>query len=170
MPASVAVTLTLSTPAPPSAVWAALEAAPRWHEVLTDLASARIEPDGVLRAGAVLRSIAKPGTEAADMAYRVLEARPPRRLAIEAEIGNYRSGAVYDIESNADGAQVRLAAEIVATRGFDRVIMFFARRRYIGRFRAETHKRLRALLTLAERIAAEHPSRHAAAGDEEPRK
>ena len=155
MPASVSVTLTISTTARPAAVWAALEAAPRWREVLTDLASARIEPDGVLRAGAVMRSFAKPGTEAADMAYRVVEARRPRHLAIEAEVGNFRSRAIYDIEPIPEGAQVTLTAEIAPTRGFDRVIMFFARRRYIGKFRAGMHKRLRALLTLAERMAKE---------------
>src|SRR6185295_7943374 len=121
MPAAISVKLTLATTARPAAVWAALEAAPRWREVLTDLTSARIEPNGVLRTGAVMRSFVKPGTEAADMAYRVVEARP-------------------------DGAQVTLTAEIVPTRGLDRVIMFFAARRYRGKFRAETQKRLRGLL------------------------
>jgi len=155
MPASISVTLTVATTAPPSAVWAALEAAPRWREVLSDLASARIEPDGVLRAGAVMRSFTKPDSEAADMAYRVVEARRPRRLAIEAEVGHYRSRAVYDIEKTADGAQVVLTAEILPTRGIDRIITFLARRRYIGKFRAQMHQRARALLTLAERIADE---------------
>jgi len=151
----ISVTLTLATTAPPNAVWAALEAAPRWREVLTDLTSARIEPDGVLRAGAVMRSFAKPDSEAADMAYRVVEARRPRHLAIEAEVGNYRSRAVYAIEKNPDGAKVTLTAEIVPMRGIDRLIVFFARRRYIGKFRAGMLKRARALLTLAERIAQE---------------
>ena len=155
MPAMISVTLTLATTAPPNAVWAALEAAPRWREVLTDLTSARIEPDGVLRAGAVMRSFAKPDSEAADMAYRVVEARRPRHLAIEAEVGNYRSRAVYAIEKNPDGAKVTLTAEIVPTRGIDRIITFLARRRYIGKFRAQMHQRARALLTLAERIADE---------------
>jgi hypothetical protein len=155
MPISISVTLTISTTAPPSMVWAALEAAPRWREVLDGLASARIEPDGMLRAGAVMRSFAKPGSAAADMAYRVVAARRPRHLAIEAEVGHYRSRAVYDIEALPDGAQVTLTAEIVPTRGLDRIIAFLARRRYIGKFRAETRKRLRGLMTLAERIATE---------------
>src|SRR5262245_17865291 len=154
MPSSVSVTLTVSTTAPPAAVWAALEAAPRWREVLDDLTSARIEPDGVLRAGAVMRSFAKPGTEAADMAYRVVEAKRPRRLAIEAEVGSYRSCANYQIEPDGGGgAQVTLNAEIVPTRGIDRLILYFARKRYLGKFKAGVETRLRAMLTLAERIA-----------------
>ena len=155
MPAAISVKLTLATTAPPSAVWAALEAAPRWREVLDNLSSARIEPDGVLRAGAVMRSFAKPDSEAADMAYRVVEARRPRHLAIEAEVGHYRSRAVYAIEKSEDGAQVTLTAEIVPTRGIDRLVVFFARRRYIGKFHAGMLKRARAMLTLAERIAQE---------------
>src|SRR6185295_2173171 len=123
MPAAISVKLTLATTARPAAVWAALEAAPRWREVLTDLTSARIEPDGVLRAGAVMRSFAKPDSEAADMAYRVVEARRPRHLAIEAGVGNYRSRAVYAIEKSEDGAQVTLTAEIVPTRGIDRLVV-----------------------------------------------
>jgi hypothetical protein len=153
MPASISVTLTISTTAPPAAVWAALEAAPRWPEVLTDLASARIEPDGVLRAGAVMRSFAKPDTQAADMVYRVVEARRPHHLAIEAEVGNFRSRAAYDIETIEDGAQITLTAEIMPTRGIDRLIMALARRRYIGKFHAETKRRMRAMVTLAEQIA-----------------
>jgi hypothetical protein len=48
---SLTATRTFATSASPSAVWAALEAAPRWPEVLTDLVAARIEPDGVLAEG-----------------------------------------------------------------------------------------------------------------------
>ena len=63
----ITVTRTFATAASPSAVWAALEAAPRWPEVLTDLIEARIEPDGVLAAGAVIRTRARPGTKAVDL-------------------------------------------------------------------------------------------------------
>jgi hypothetical protein len=156
LPSAVAITLRFSTTAPPAAVWDALEAAPRWPEVLDDLVEARIEPTGKLAVGSVMRSVAKPGTEAADMAYRVVEARRPRRLAIEAEVGNYRSSARYEIEPDgAGGATIALTAEVAPVRGLDIVIFFFARRRYTVQFKAGVHKRMRAMLTLAERIAEE---------------
>ena len=79
----ITVTHTFTTTATPTAVWAALEAAPRWPEVLTDLVSARIEPDGVLAEGAIIRTVAKPGTRAVDMTYRVTAADPRLHLAIE---------------------------------------------------------------------------------------
>jgi hypothetical protein len=159
MPSTIAVTLTLSTSAPPVAVWAALEAAPRWPEVLDDLTRARIEPNGVLAVGSVMRSWAKPGTDAADMAYRVVAAKRPHHLGIEAEVGNFRSRANYAIERNGDGgAQVTLTAEITPIRGFDTIIVFLARRRYLGPFKSGLQKRMRAMLTLAERIVAEGKS------------
>jgi hypothetical protein len=152
MPSSIAITLTFSTTAPPAAVWAAIEAAPRWPEVLDDLREAWIEPDGRLAVGAVMRSIAKPGSDAADMAYRVVAARRPRHLAIEAMVGNFRSRADYAIEAGDGGATVTLTAAIEPIRPLDKVIVFLARRRYLGPFKAGLQKRMRAMLTLAERI------------------
>jgi polyketide cyclase/dehydrase/lipid transport protein len=153
MPSSITMTLTFSTSAPPAAVWAALEAAPRWPEVLDDITEARIEPDGKLAVGAVMRSFAKPGSDAADMAYRVVAAKRPRHLAIEAMVGNFRSRAEYAIEGSDGGATVTLAAAIEPTRAVDKVILALARKRYLGQFKAGLQKRMRALLTLAERIA-----------------
>jgi Polyketide cyclase / dehydrase and lipid transport len=155
MPRPIAVTLTVSTVAPPTAVWAALEAAPRWPEVLDDLAAARLEPEGVLQAGAVMRSFAKPDADAADMTYRVVAAKRPRHLEIEAEVGNFRSSASYRIEGNRDGSRVTLTAAVEGLRGIDRIIAAFARKRYLGSFKAGVERRLRAMLTLAERIAQE---------------
>ena len=153
MPSSIAITLTFSTTAPPAAVWAAIEAAPRWPEVLDDLREAWIEPDGRLAVGAVMRSIAKPGSDWADMTYRVVAARRPRHLAIETTVGNCRSRADYAIEASDGGAKVTLAAALEPMRALDKVILFLAGRRYLGQFKAELQKRMRAMLTLAERIA-----------------
>src|SRR5262245_16826160 len=124
MPNSITMTLTFSTSAPPSAVWAALESAPRWPEVLDDLTAARIEPNGKLVVGAVMRSFAKPGTEAADMAYKVVAAKRPRHLAIQAIVGNFRSRADYAIDASDGGAKVTLAAAIEPMRALDKVIVF----------------------------------------------
>jgi hypothetical protein len=154
VPGSITVTLAFTTVAPPAAVWAALEAAPRWPEVLDDLVSARIEPDGVLAVGAVMRSFAKRGTQAADMAYRVVAAERPRHLAIEAALGHFRSHASYEIEADSDGgAQVILTAGVEPTRALKKVIMLLSRRRYLGKLKAAVDQRMRAMLTLAERIA-----------------
>jgi hypothetical protein len=155
MPSAITMTLTFSTSAPPAAVWAALESAPRWPEVLDDLTEARIEPNGKLAVGAVMRSFAKPGTDAADMAYRVVAAKRPRHLAIEAMVGNFRSRAEYAIEGSDSGATVTLAAAIEPTRALDKLIVALARKRYLGQFKAGLQKRMRAMLTLAERIADE---------------
>ena len=123
--------------------------------MLDDLARARVEPDGVLEAGAVMRSFAKPNTEAADMAYRVVAAKRPHHLEIESEVGNFRSRARYQIDGNRDGSRVTLTAEIEGARWIDRVIVSLARKRYLGQFKASLEPRLRAMLTLAERIAQE---------------
>ena len=147
------MTLTFSTSAPPSAVWAALEAAPRWPEVLDDLTEARIEPNGELVVGAVMRSFAKPGTDWTDMTYRVVAAKRPRHLTIETTVGHCRSRADYAIEASDGGATVTLAAALEPMRALDKVILFVAGRRYLGQFKAELQKRMRAMLTLAERIA-----------------
>jgi hypothetical protein len=168
MASSIAMTLTFSTSAPPQAVWAALEAAPRWPEVLDDLAEARIEPDGKLAVGAVMRSFAKPGTDWADMTYRVVAARRPRHLAIETTVGHCRSRADYAIEASEGGATVTLAAAIEPMRALDKVILFLAGRRYRGQFKAELQKRMRAMLTLAERIAQPDPGRENRPTDSKP--
>ena len=108
----IRITETFSTTAPPAAVWAALEAAPRWPQVQSDLIEARIEPDGRLIAGATIRTKAKPGTAAVDMSYRVVEAERPSRLKIEAaSAGHFRSRTEYRIEPEGDGLVVRANGE-----------------------------------------------------------
>ena len=130
-------TMIFATSAPPSAVWAALEAAPRWPEVLDDVAQARIEPKGELTVGSVIRSYAKPGAETADTVFRVAAARKPRELTIEAQAGAYRWRDSYTIERDREngGTKVTLTAVVEATRALDRILLFLARKRYIGAFR-----------------------------------
>ncbi len=153
---SIAITLTIPTSAPPSAVWAALEAAPRWPQVLDDLAEARIEPDGVLAAGAVMRVKAKPGTQAIDMIYDVVAAEKPRRLSIKAAAaGHFRSRAEYTIEPDGNGARVTFKADAEPVRWLHKITTALARRWYTDRLNGAAAARMRAMLTLAERIAQE---------------
>ena len=156
MPASITATLVFSTAAPPSAVWAALEAAPRWPQVLDDCAEARIEPHGKLTAGSVIHSRAKAGSESADTASRVVAARRPRELTTETEAGHYRWRDSYVIASDGQGgARITVTSAIEAVRPLDKVILFFARKRYLNAFTVGIQKHVRGLVALAERIAGE---------------
>ena len=143
-------------PPPRHAVWAALEAAPRWPEVLTDLVEARIEPDGVLAEGAIIRTVAKPGTRAVDMTYRVVAADPRLHLAIEsgkptlsAPAPNTRSPAF------ATGARVTVTSAVEPVRWLHRITTALARRSYTRQFEAAMEARMRPMLALAERIQQE---------------
>ena len=149
----IIATRIFATTASPTAVWAALEAAPRWPEVLTDLVSARIEPDGVLAEGAVIRTVAKPGTPAIDMVYRVVAAEPRLSLTIESErAGDFRARTEYRIEPFVSGARVTLTARAEPVRWLHRITTALARRHYTERLHAALEQRMRPMLALAERI------------------
>ena len=148
----ITVSRTFSTSATPTAVWAALEAAPRWPEVLTDLVSARIEPDGVLAAGAVIRTVAKPGTQAVDMTYRVVAADPRLHLAIESGAGDFRARTEYAIDGFVTGARVTVTSQVEPVRWLHRITTELARRSYARQFEAMIEARTRPMLALAERI------------------
>ena len=147
------VTRTFSTTASPSAVWDALEAAPRWPEVLTDLIEARIAPDGVLAEGATIHTVAKPGTRAVDMTYRVVAADPRLSLTIEADkVGEFRARSEYLIEPFAAGARVTLTSQVEPVRWLHRIGVALARRSYTRQFEAALELRMRPMLMLAERM------------------
>jgi hypothetical protein len=150
---SLTATRTFATSASPSAVWAALEAAPRWPEVLTDLVAARIEPDGVLAEGAVIRTVAKPGTRAVDMTYRVVAADPRLSLIIESDIPRrFHARTEYLIDPFAAGARVTLTSWVVPIRWFHRIGVELARRSYVRQLEAALELRTRPMLDLAERL------------------
>jgi hypothetical protein len=149
----ITATRSFGTSATPTAVWAALEAAPRWPEVLTDLASARIEPDGVLLPGAIIKTVAKPGTRAIDMTYRVIEAIPRLSLVIESAVaGHFRARTEYDIAPFATGARVTLMSQAEPSRWLHKITTALARRSYTMQFEAALEARMRPMLMLAERI------------------
>jgi Polyketide cyclase / dehydrase and lipid transport len=148
----ITVSCTFPTTASPSAVWAALEAAPRWPEVLTDLVSARIEPDGVLVTGAVIRTVAKPGTRAVDVTYRVVAADPRLHLAIESDADDFRARTDYAIDAFVTGTRVMVTSVVEPVRWLHRITTEFTRRSYTRQFEAMMEARMLPMLTLAERI------------------
>jgi hypothetical protein len=155
----ITITRVFATSAKPTAVWAALEAAPRWPEVLTDLVSARIEPDGVLAAGATIKTIAKPGTRAVDMTYRVIAATPRLSLVIEsATAGHFRARTGYSIDPFVTGARVTLTASAEPVRWLHKLTTALARRFYTQQLEAAMEARMRPMLTLAERIQNSQPA------------
>lgn len=150
---SITITRTFATSASPSAVWAALEAAPRWPEVLTDLIEARIEPDGVLAEGAVIRTVAKPGTRAVDMTYRVVAADPRLSLIIESAMpAQFRARTEYLIDPFAAGTRVTLTSWVAPIRWLHRIGVELARRSYTKQLEAALELRMRPMLELAERL------------------
>jgi Polyketide cyclase / dehydrase and lipid transport len=148
----ITVSRTFSTEASPSAVWAALESAPRWPEVLTDLVSARIEPDGVLAPGATIRTVAKPGTRAVDMTYRVVAADPRLHLVIEAEGDGFRAHTEYAIDAFAAGSRVTVTSNVEPVRWLHKITTALTRRAYTRQFEAMMEARMLPMLALAERI------------------
>jgi hypothetical protein len=149
----ITVSKTFSTSASPSAVWAALEAAPRWPEVLHDLVSARIEPDGVLAEGATIRTVARPGTRAIDMSYRVVEADPRLSLTIESDVaGDFRTHSEYLIDPFATGSRIILTSQVEPVRWLHKITTALAWRSYEKQLQAILEARMLPMLTLAERI------------------
>jgi hypothetical protein len=144
-----------STTASPASVWAALQAAPRWPEVLHDLAEARLQPDGVLAVGAEIVTRAWPGTAAVDMSYRVSAAEAPRHLVITSETAQFRTRTEYTIEAADGGARLSITGQSEPVRWLHRVSTTLARVPYTQFMTAWLQTRSRALLALAERIEAE---------------
>jgi len=148
----IILTRTFATSATPTAVWSALETPARWPEVLTDLVSARIEPDGVLVTGAVIRTVAKPGTRAVDMTYRVVAADPRLHLAIESAADDFRARTDYAIDAFATGTRVMVTSVVEPVRWLHRITTELARRSYTRQFEAMMDTRMLPMLALAERI------------------
>jgi hypothetical protein len=148
----IKASVTLTTAASPAAVWSAFEEAPRWPEVLTDLLEARIEPDGKLVLGAVIRSKARPGSAAVDMRYEVIEAVPAQSLALASRPKGLRARTRYMFEPIGDGARITVSSEMAAENLIGRVVMAYRRERYATQLVASLQKRTQALLNLAERM------------------
>ena len=145
---------TFTTPAPATAVWAALASPHRWPEVLTDLREGLLEPPERLVAGATIRTFARPGTKAADMTYRVTMADPPRRLAFRSEGKNWKGATDYTIE--ADGVtRVTLSVSLEPSGFWPLLAVRLWRSAHLAQLATNTRPRMLAMLKLAETIAGE---------------
>jgi hypothetical protein len=151
---------TFLTTAAPAAVWAAIEDAPRWPLALTDLADARIEPNGVLAPGAVIHTVAKPGTAAVDMTYDVVQAENPHRLAIETRAsGTFYARTEYLIEPEGTGARVSVTTVAEPLHWLHKLTVALRQRWYADYFANTMSARVQAMLALAEQNAAQMPGR-----------
>jgi hypothetical protein len=149
----IVATVTLSTAAPRAAVWQALEAAPRWPQVLTDLAEAAIAPAGRLEAGAVISTKALPGLNVIDMQYRVLAAEPLRRLVLTSSARGFRAETEYVLDDDDEpGTQVTITARVMPERVLGRLAVVLWRKQHAGHVAASLRRRGQAMLTLAEML------------------
>ena len=150
--ASLAATITLSTPATRAAVWRALETVRRWPQVLPDLFDATIAPVGRLEAGGVITTRAKPGGDVIDMSYQVLAVEPLRRLVLAGSARGFRVQTEYLLEDDGEGSEVTLPAQVAPERMLGRMSMMLWRSRHETQIAAALRRRGQAMLTLAKRM------------------
>ena len=147
------LTVEFHTKAPPEAVWAALETVTRWREVIPDLGTARLEPDGRLETGGVIHTSTGPATARVDMEYRVVEAQAPRRLTLETETYDWVGRTTYDIAAEDGGAMVTVVSTMQVSGLLLRVQMLAVGRTLNKQRAAALRARTTALLSLAEQMA-----------------
>jgi hypothetical protein len=146
-------------PAPSDEVWAAFTDVPRWPEVLPDLASARIDPDGVLAPGAVIQTVALPDRNVIDMSYRVLEAEPVRRLQLESSAGGFSARTVYEFRDaeTGTGTQVTVTAFVTPETLSERIKSTL----WPGKFNEHIERSIRRRTTTLLTLAGEMPEQDA---------
>jgi uncharacterized protein YndB with AHSA1/START domain len=140
--------------ASPEAVWSALETVTRWREVIPDLRSARLEPDGRLEAGGVIHTVTGPAAAPVDMEYRVIAAQAPRHLLLETETYDWLGRTDYTIAPQDKGAHLTVVSTLEVTGMLLRLQMLAVGRTLNKQREAALRARTAALLALAERIAA----------------
>jgi uncharacterized protein YndB with AHSA1/START domain len=150
---SYPITADFHADATPEAVWAAFAAVERWPQVLPGLGAARIEPPGVLEAGAVIRFLTGPQDAPVVQFYRVAEVEPPHRLTLESDTESWRGRTQYTIEPDGAGTKLTVHSTMEVTGGLLRVQMFVVGRTMTAQREAALRERTRALLSLAERTA-----------------
>lgn len=154
----ISAKLNFTTPAPLSATWLAFATPERWPEVLPDLATIRVEPDGVLAPGAVIKAIAKPDRNIIDMSYQVVAVEPERSLAIQSRAEGYRADTRYefvpvDEADYALGTHVTASTTVTAERIRGRFISIVWRSKLVEQVERAMRRRTTALIELAEKIA-----------------
>jgi uncharacterized protein YndB with AHSA1/START domain len=134
-------------------VWAAFTDAARWPEVLTDLASARIDPDGTLAAGAVIQTVALPDRNVIDMSYRVLDADHPHRLVLESSADGFSARTIYKFRAAGPdtGTEVTVTAVVTPERLGGKITATLWPQKYNEHIERSIRRRTTALLELADR-------------------
>ena len=147
---------TLTSPAPPDEVWAAFTDATRWPEVLTDLASARIEPDGILAPGATIQTIALPDRNVIDMSYRVVDAEPAQRLVLESSADGFSARTIYEFRAAESGlgTDVTVTALVKPERFAGKITSTLWPQKYNEHIERSIRRRTTALLELASKSQA----------------
>lgn len=148
---SLSASVTLSNPASPEEVWAAFTDATRWPEVLPDLASARIDPDGVLAPGATIRTVGLPDRNVIDMSYRIAEAEPSRRLVLESSAEGFSARMIYEFKPAAAGTEVTVTALVKPERFGEKITATLWPKKYNEHIERSIRRRASALLELTGR-------------------
>jgi hypothetical protein len=149
------VVQTVSTMASPAQVWRAFEAVEQWPTVMAALASARLEPAGILAVGSVIVTRAVPGSNGSDRDYRVLSAEPPHRLTVAVEDAGYRAVTRYEVAARTAEETDIVASSTLDAVGLMQSLRFLAwRARIVPVLKANTRERAQGLADLAERLAA----------------
>jgi uncharacterized protein YndB with AHSA1/START domain len=148
----LSATATLTSPAPLDKVWAAFTDAVRWPEVLTDFASARIDPDGVLAAGAVIQMVALPDRNVIDMSYRVIDADHPHRLVLESSANGFRARTIYEFRAAGPdtGTEVTVTAVVTPERLGGKITATLWPQKYNEHIESSIRRRTTTLLALAD--------------------
>jgi hypothetical protein len=155
----IIATVNLTTEADSHAVWRALETAARWPEVLSDLASARVEPTGPLTASSTIRTQPRSGSNMIEMVYRVVAAEAPQRLVLTSSAAGFFAETEYAIASDGEGgASVTVTARVVAERPMMRLMTTIWRSRYREHIATSLRRRMGSWLMLAETMARESRS------------
>jgi len=147
----LSATVTFLHPASPDEVWAVFSYAPRWPEVLPDLKSARIAPDGTLAPGATIETVALPDRNVIDMSYRVIEAVPARRLVLESRADGFSARTVYEFKPADTGAGTTLivTAHVTPERLGGKITSQLWPNKYNEHIERSIRRRTTALLDLA---------------------
>jgi hypothetical protein len=142
-------------PAPSDEVWAAFTDVPRWPEVLSDIASARIDPDGVLAPGAIIQTVALPDRNVIDMSYRVLEAEPSSTLVLESSAEGFSARTVYEFRSaeTGTGTEVTVTAFVTAEKLTEKIRSAL----WPGKYNEHIERSIRRRTTTLLKLAGEMP-------------
>lgn len=150
---SYPIAATFHADASPQAVWDAITGVARWAQVLPGVGEARIEPPGLLEAGATIRALTGPQEAAVVQFYRITVVEPPHRLTLESDTESWRGRTDYTLEASGSGTKVTVRSTMEVTGALLRLQMLVVGKTMTKQREDALRERTRLLLTLAERLA-----------------